>query len=231
MVALPSVDDQTSAMRNGVMRRVYAWMMAGLLVTGAVAMIVAGNDAFMAAIFGNIVVLFGLIIAEFVVVWILAARIQRLSVATATGMFLAYSALNGLTMAAIFWVYTSASIASTFFITAGTFGAMSLYGSITKRDLSGLRTFLIMALIGLLLASIVNIFWANSVLYWVITFAGVLIFVALTAYDTQKIQRLAAEVSDETDAGRLAIIGALMLYLDFVNLFLYLLRIFGKRRT
>jgi uncharacterized protein len=212
------------------MHRVYAWMMAGLLVTGLVAMIVAGNDAFMAAVFGNLFVLFGLIIAELVVVWLLAARIDRLSIAAATSMFLAFSALNGLTMAAIFWVYTSASIASTFFITAGTFGAMSLYGFITKRDLSGLGNFLFMGLIGLIFASIVNIFWANSMLYWVITFAGVLIFVALTASDTQKIKRLAAEVSNETDAGRLAILGALLLYLDFGNLFFYLLRIFGVRR-
>jgi uncharacterized protein len=230
MTALPYGDTKTTAMRNGVMHRVYAWMMAGLLVSGAIAMIVAANDALMSVIFGNLFVLVGLIVAEFVLVWILASRIERLSVATATGMFIAYSALNGLTMAAIFWVYTSASIASTFFITAGTFGAMSLYGVITKRDLSGMGTYLLMALIGLILASIVNVFWANSVLYWVITFAGVLIFVALTAYDTQKIKRLAAEVGNEADAGRLAILGALLLYLDFVNLFFYLLRIFGRRR-
>jgi hypothetical protein len=230
MTALPLADSHTTAIRNRVMQRVYVWMMVGLLVTGVVAMIVAANDAFMEAIFGNLFVLFGLIIAEFVLVWILASRIERLSVGTATVMFLVYSAINGLTMAAIFWVYTSASIASTFFITAGTFGVMSLYGMVTKRDLSGMSTYLIMALIGLLLASIVNIFWNNSALYWIITFAGVLIFVALTAYDTQKIKRIAAGVTNEADAGRLAIIGALALYLDFINLFLYLLRIFGRRR-
>lgn len=230
MSYLPYVDANTTALRTGVLQRVYSWMTAGLLVTGAVAMFVAGNDALMGAIFGNSLVFFGLIIAELALVWILSANIGRLPVATATGMFLGYSALNGLTMAAIFWIYTSASIASTFFITAGTFGAMSAYGYVTKRDLSGMGNFLFMALLGLIIASVVNIFWANSTLYWIITYAGVLIFVALTAYDTQKIKRLAEQVSDETGAGRVAIMGALTLYLDFINLFLYLLRIIGVRR-
>jgi FtsH-binding integral membrane protein len=193
-------------------------------------MAVAGNDSLMRLIFGNQLVFFGLIIAELALVWILSANIGRMAPATATAMFLGYSALNGLTMAAIFWVYTSSSIASTFFITAGTFAAMSAWGYFTKRDLSGMGSFLFMALIGLILASIVNIFWANSTLYWIITFAGVLIFVALTAYDTQKIKRLAAQVSDETGAGRVAIMGALTLYLDFINLFLFMLRILGGRR-
>jgi FtsH-binding integral membrane protein len=231
MSYLPYASAETTALRNGVLHRVYAWMTAGLLVTGAVAMFVAGNDALMAAIFGNSFVFFGLIIAELALVWILSANIGRMSVATATGMFLGYSALNGLTMAAIFWVYTSASIASTFFVTAGTFGAMSAYGYLTKRDLSGMGNFLFMALIGLIIASVVNMFWANSTLYWIITYAGVLIFVALTAYDTQKIKRLAAQVSDETGAGRVAVMGALTLYLDFINLFLFLLRILGVRRN
>jgi FtsH-binding integral membrane protein len=227
----PYVGSPTDVLRQqSVLTQVYAWMTAGLLVTGAVAMFVAANDALMAAIFGNSFVFFGLIIAELALVWILSANIGRLPVATATSMFLGYSALNGLTMAAIFWIYTSASIASTFFITAGTFGAMSAWGYFTKRDLSGMGNFLFMALIGLILASVVNIFWANSTLYWIISFAGVLIFVALTAYDTQKIKRLAAQVSDEGGAGRVAILGALTLYLDFINLFLFLLRFLGVRR-
>jgi uncharacterized protein len=230
MTDLAYADAQMTSIRNGLMHRVYAWMMAGLLVTAAVAMVVAGNDAFMTAIFGNLFVLWGLIIAELALAWILSANIHRLSIATATIMFLTYSAINGLTMAAIFWIYTTASIASTFFITAGTFGAMSLYGYTTKRDLSGWGNFLLMALIGLILASAVNIFLGNSTLYWIITYVGVLVFVALTAFDTQKIKSVAAEVTNETDAGRLAIIGALLLYLDFVGLFLYLLRIFGSRR-
>jgi FtsH-binding integral membrane protein len=227
----PYVGSPTDVLRQqSVLTQVYAWMTAGLLVTGAVAMFVAANDALMAAIFGNSFVFFGLIIAELALVWILSANIGRLPVAAATSMFLGYSALNGLTMAAIFWIYTSASIASTFFITAGTFGAMSAWGYFTKRDLSGMGNFLFMALIGLILASVVNIFWANSTLYWIISFAGVLIFVALTAYDTQKIKRLAAQVSDEGGAGRVAILGALTLYLDFINLFLFLLRFLGVRR-
>jgi FtsH-binding integral membrane protein len=227
----PYVGSPTDVLRQqSVLTQVYAWMTAGLLVTGAVAMFVAANDALMAAIFGNSFVFFGLIIAELALVWILSANIGRLPVAAATSMFLGYSALNGLTMAAIFWIYTSASIASTFFITAGTFGAMSAWGYFTKRDLSGMGNFLFMALIGLILASVVNIFWANSTLYWIISFAGVLIFVALTAYDTQKIKRLAAQVNDEGGAGRVAILGALTLYLDFINLFLFLLRFLGVRR-
>jgi FtsH-binding integral membrane protein len=142
-----------------------------------------------------------------------------------------YAAINGLTMAAIFLAYTQASIASTFFVTAGTFGAMSLYGYTTKRDLSSVGNFAIMALIGLLIASIVNIFLRSTALYWILTYAGVLIFVALTAWDTQKIKRLAAQVGDETSAGRVAVLGALTLYLDFINLFIYLLRILGVRRN
>jgi FtsH-binding integral membrane protein len=231
MSYLPYVDAQTTAIRNGVMHRVYAWMTAGLLVTGAVAMFIASSDALTALIFGNPFLFFGLFIVQIVAVIGLSAGINRLSPAAATAIFMGYAALNGLTFAAIFLAYTAASIASTFFITAGTFGAMSLYGYVTKRDLSGMGTFAIMALIGLLIATIVNIFLRSEMLYWILTYAGVLIFVALTAWDTQKIKRLAAQVSDETSAGRVAIIGALTLYLDFINLFIYLLRIFGVRRN
>lgn len=227
----PYVDAQTTAIRNEVMNRVYAWMTAGLLVTGAVAMFVANSTALTNLIFGNPFLFFGLFIIQIVAVMGLSAGINRLSPAVATAIFMGYAAINGLTLSAIFLAYTATSIASTFFVTAGTFGAMSLYGYTTKRDLSGVGNFAFMALIGLLLASIVNIFWANSVLYWIITYAGVLIFVALTAWDTQKIKKLAAQVSDETTAGRVAVIGALTLYLDFINLFLFLLRIFGGRRN
>jgi uncharacterized protein len=227
----PYVSSSTDALRRqGVMTQVYAWMTAGLLLTGAVAMFVAGNQALANLIFGVPFVFFGLIIATLALVWILSANIGRMSPALATGMFLGYSALNGLTLSVIFFAYTSASIASTFFITAGTFGAMSAWGYFTKRDLSGWGNFLFMALIGLILASVVNIFWANSGLYWIVTYAGVLIFVALTAYDTQQIKRMIAEVRDEAGERRVAIYGALRLYLDFINLFLYLLRILGSRR-
>jgi FtsH-binding integral membrane protein len=227
----PYVGSPTDAIRRqGVMNQVYAWMTAGLLVTGAIAMFVASSPALISLIFGVPFLFFGLIIAELALVWILSANIGRMAPATATAMFLGYSALNGLTLSAIFLAYTSASIASTFFVTAGTFGAMSAVGYFTKRDLSGMGGFLFMALIGLILASIVNIFWANSTLYWIITYAGVLIFVALTAYDTQKIKNMIAGVRDETGERRVAIFGALTLYLDFINLFLFLLRILGNRR-
>ena len=142
-----------------------------------------------------------------------------------------YAALNGLTLSAIFLAYTQASIASTFFVTAATFGAMSFYGYTTKRDLTSVGNIAIMALIGLLIASIVNIFLHSAALYWVITYAGVLIFVALTARDTQKIKQLATQVNDESSAGRIAVLGSLILYLDFINLFIFLLRIFGVRRN
>jgi uncharacterized protein len=230
MTYLPYVDAQTTAIRNGVMHKVYAWMTAGLLVTGAVASFVASSEALVNLIFGNPLLFFGLFIVQIVAVIGLSAGINRLSPAAAMAIFMGYAALNGLTFAAIFLTYTAASIASTFFITAGTFGAMSLYGYTTKRDLSGIGNFAFMALIGLLIASIVNIFWANSTLDWIISYAGVLIFVALTAWDTQKIKQMAASVNDETSAGRVAVLGALTLYLDFINLFIYLLRILGVRR-
>lgn len=227
----PYVGSPTDALRQqGLMTQVYAWMTAGLLVTGAIAMFVAGSPALLAAIFGNTFVFFGLIIGQLAMVWFLSARVMSLAPGVATGIFLAYAALNGLTLAIIFLAYTATSIASTFFVTAGTFGAMSAIGYFTKRDLSGLGGLLLMALIGLIIASIVNLFWANSTLYWIITYAGVLIFVALTAYDTQRIKRMIAEVRDEQSERRVAIYGALTLYLDFINLFLYLLRILGDRR-
>jgi FtsH-binding integral membrane protein len=226
----PYTSAQTTALRNGVMSQVYAWMTAGLLVTGAVASFVAGSDALTSLIFGNPFMFFGLFIVQIVAVIGLSAGINRLSPAAAMAIFVGYAALNGLTLAAIFLVYTTASIASTFFITAGTFGAMSLYGYTTKRDLSGVGNIAIMALIGILIASLVNFFLRSPALYWAITYIGVLVFVALTAWDTQKIKRMSEQVNDEAGAGRVAVIGALMLYLDFINLFIYLLRIFGVRR-
>jgi hypothetical protein len=226
----PYTTAQTTALRNGVMSQVYAWMTAGLLVTGAVASFVAGSEALVNLIFGNPFMFIGLFIVQIVAVIGLSAGINRLSPAAAMAIFIGYAALNGLTFSAIFLAYTTASIASTFFVTAGTFGVMSLYGYTTKRDLSGIGNFAIMALIGLLIASVVNMFLRNEAIYWILTYAGVLIFVALTAWDTQKIKQLAASVTDETSAGRVAVLGALTLYLDFINLFLYLLRILGVRR-
>ncbi len=174
---------------------------------------------------------FGLIIAELGLVMTLSAAIGRLQATTATLMFFAYSALNGLTLSAIFIAYTSASIANTFFVTAGTFGAMSLYGYATKRDLTSWGSFLFMGLIGVIIASVVNIFLRSEMIYWVVTYAGVIVFVGLTAYDTQQIKAMALQgFGDEESERKGAVIGALRLYLDFVNLFLMLLNIFGRRR-
>src|SRR6266545_526339 len=192
-------------------------MTAGLLVTGAVAAYTAQSQWLLQLIFGNPFGIWVLFIAQIAMVLGLSAGIGRLAPATATALFIAYAALNGLT------------IASTFFITASTFGVMSLYGYTTKRDLTKMGSLLFMALIGLILASLVNFFLKSTALYWIITYAGVLIFVGLIAWDTQKIKRLSTQATDETSGRRIAILGSLMLYLDFINLFLFLLRIFGRR--
>lgn len=215
--------------QRAIISQVYAWMTAGLLVTGAIAMFVASSQTLTSLILGT-PLFFVLILAELGLVWFLGARIGKMAVSTATALFLAYSALNGLTLSAIFLVYTSASIATTFFVTAGTFGAMSLYGYVTKRDLTTIGNLCFMALIGFLLASLVNIFLASESLYWILTYLGILIFVGLTAWDTQKIKQMSQAASNETDGQRVAIFGALHLYLDFINLFLLLLRILGRRR-
>lgn len=225
----PYATSQAQVQQRTILSQVYAWMTAGLLVTGAVAAYTANSPALLSLIFGSSFVLFGLIIAEVLLVIALSAMIGRISAGAATAMFLLYAALNGLTMASIFLVYTRASIASTFFVTAGTFGAMSLYGFTTKRDLTTIGNLLIMGLIGFFLASLVNIFLRSPALYWITTYAGIAIFIGLTAWDTQKIKAMSAMAVGEQQAGRIAIMGALTLYLDFINLFLLLLRIFGRR--
>ena len=214
-----------------LMKNVYLWMTLALAVTGLTAAYVAMNPGWVYAIATNSVLFFGLIIAELAVVMILSARIARLSFATAGLMFAAYSVLNGVTLSVIFLAYTMSSIATTFFVTAGTFGAMTLVGYTVKKDLSAMGRVLIMALIGLIIASIVNMFVASSALDWAITYIGVLVFVGLTAYDTQKIKQMMLMHRDEVSDGtmKLALMASLTLYLDFINLFLYLLRIFGRR--
>ena len=229
MSSNPYTLSQVEARQRGIISQVYAWMTAGLLVTGAIAMFVAGSDTLLALIL-NPPLFFGLILAELGLVWFLSARIGRMAVGTATTLFLLYSALNGLTLSVIFIAYTQASIATTFFITAGTFGAMSLYGYTTKRDLTTVGNLCFMALIGFLLASIVNIFLQSEGFYWLLTYLGILIFVGLTAWDTQKIKHMSQTAGNETEGQRVAIYGALILYLDFINLFLLLLRILGRRR-
>jgi FtsH-binding integral membrane protein len=204
-------------------------MTAGLMVTGAVAAYTANSVWLLNLIFGNPFGIWVLFIAQIAMVIGLSAGIGRLAPATATALFVGYAALNGLTLASIFLVYTRASIASTFFITAATFAIMSFYGYVTKRDLTRMGSLLFMALIGLVLASLVNFFLRSTGLYWIITYAGVLIFIGLIAWDTQKIKNLSRQATDDTSARRIAILGSLMLYLDFINLFLFLLRIFGRR--
>jgi FtsH-binding integral membrane protein len=221
--------ERAVARQRSILNQVYLWMTAGLLVTGAMAGITARSQAMLDFIYGNIAVFFVLLIVEIGLVVTLVARIQTLSAGAATAIFIGYAALNGLTLAAILLYYTKASIASTFFVTAGTFAVMSAIGYTTKRDLSRVGSIALMGLIGIILASIVNIFLHSSGIYWIVNFLGVIIFVALTASDTQKIKRLIAQ-TDDAGAPKVAIMGALTLYLDFINLFLFLLRIFGQVR-
>ena len=224
------VSSKAVAVRSFV-TKVYGWMAAALMITALVSMWTAMTPAIFQALISNQILFIALLLAEVILVFYLSARVQTMSVGRASTAFLVYSILNGLTLSIIFIAYTQASIATTFFVTAGTFGAMSLYGFVTKTDLTSMGNMLFMAIIGLVLASVVNMFWHNSALYWLITYAGILIFVGLTAYDTQKIKRMAMEVDEESDIGKkAAIMGALALYLDFINLFLMLLRLFGRRR-
>ena len=213
------------------MVKVYGWMCLALFITGGMAIYTASSDVLIGFVFGSKITFFGLIILQFVAVGSLAGMVHRMSAMTATLIFIGYSLLNGLTLSAIFFVYTAESIASTFFITGGTFGVMSLYGYTTKSDLSRWGNLLFMGLIGLVIASIANFFMQSTMLYWVITYVGVLIFVGLTAYDTQKIKNTNIIGNEGTEEdSKEAIMGALILYLDFINLFLYLLRIFGKKK-
>lgn len=215
-------------MVSTVMRKTFGWMTMCLLITGLTAMGVVNSGLFYQIASSGVMWL--LIIAELVLVFVLSARIHKMSVTTATIMLIVYSVLNGATLSFIFLAYSLGSIAKTFFITTGMFGVMALVGATTKRDLSKMGSILFMALIGLIIASLVNIFLHSSGLDWIISLIGVVLFTALTAYDVQRVKRLATEsdLYDDTQVGRLAIISALSLYLDFINLFLYLLRFFGR---
>lgn len=209
---------------------VYAWMAAGLALTAVVGWWLSTRPDLMQQIFRG-PVLIGLIIVELILVMTVASAVRRIPTTAATALFLLYAALNGVTLSAIFLVYAHAVIYSAFIVTAGTFGAMTVYGLVTRRDLSGLGSLLFMGLIGIVLATFVSFFWHNSVLTVMINYIGVLIFVGLTAYDTQRLKVWAIETAgDARLAGRLAISGALSLYLDFLNLFLFLVQILGDRR-
>ena len=213
-----------------LMRKVYVWMTLALVITGLTAYGVAISPGVLQAIYGNQLFYWGLIIAEFALVVGVSATINRISLTTATLMFILYSVINGALMSYVFLVYTASSISIVFFITAGTFAAMALFGYTTKTDLTSMGKILLMALIGLVIATLVNVFVRSSGLTLILSYVGVLVFVGLTAYDSQKIKQMLIQAPDAGEgAQKLALLGALSLYLDFINLFIYLLRIFGKR--
>ena len=213
-----------------LMRKVYVWMTLALVITGFTAYGVATSPGILQAIYSNQILFWGMIIAEFALVIGVSAAINRLSLTTATLMFILYSVINGALLSYIFLAYTASSIATVFFITAGTFGVMAFIGYTTKTDLSSMGKIVMMALIGLIIATVVNLFIKSSGLTMMLSYVGVLVFVGLTAYDTQKIKQMLLQAPDAGEGTqKLALLGALSLYLDFINLFIYLLRIFGRR--
>lgn len=215
---------------NRFIGSVYRWMTGALVISAFVGWQASGSDAFLIALAKNPGLFFGLVIAQLVAVVALAGWVQRMNVWVAAVIFLGYSALTGLTLSTVFLVYTAASIVQTFLVTAAMFGAMSLYGLFTKKSLAGWGSFLFMSLIGIIIASLVNLFVQSYAITWITTYAGVVIFAGLAAYDNQKLKYLSQTQTDEAGFRRLAIHGALTLYLDFINLFLHLLRVMGNRR-
>jgi len=213
--------------------KVFNWMAIGLALTGITAFLTVNSQAMLHMIFGNKMVFYGLMFGELGMVIYLSARIQKISAQMATGLFLTYSVLNGVTLSAILLMYTMTSIAATFFVTAGMFGSMAVYGFVTKKDLSGMGSFMFMGLVGMIIASVVNIFLGSSMMSWMISGIGVIVFTGLTAYDVQKITQMGAMgIMNQGEAAirKTAILGALSLYLDFINLFLSLLQFMGNRR-
>lgn len=222
-------NDEAIIIQNQFINKVFGWMAFALLLTGFIAYWIYNTPAVFEIIYSSNII-YGLIIVEFLMVLGLVGLVNRMSPTVAMLVFVLYSVLNGITLSAIFAVYTQASIASTFFITAITFGTMAIYGYFTKQDLTKFGNILFMALIGIVIASVVNIFLGSEMLYWLVTFGGIIVFVGLTAYDTQKLKRMSAEITNENQRKKAAILGALALYLDFINLFLLLLRLFGDRK-
>ncbi|MBW1861880.1 MAG: Bax inhibitor-1/YccA family protein [Deltaproteobacteria bacterium] len=233
-MALTSLTRQkTEVLVNEFVRSVYNWMCIGLALTGLMALYVSSNEAIMQMIFGNRLIFFGLILAELALVFSISGMVNRMSAGTATALFVIYSALNGVTLSFIFLIYARASIVSTFFICSATFLACSIYGWTTKKDLTSWGGFLMMGLIGIIIASLVNMFIRSNAMSMVVSYIGVIVFVGLTAYDTQKIKNMAMTQPAGLDGAVIrkgAILGALSLYLDFINLFLMMLRIFGQGR-
>lgn len=233
MQTVPMERARTTVLVNDFVRSVYNWMCLGLALTGFVALYVASSETALQIIFGNRLVFFGLIIAELALVFSISGMVHRMSAGTATALFVIYAALNGATLSFIFIVYARASIVSTFFVCSGTFLACSIYGWKTQKDLTSWGGFLTMGLMGIIIASLVNMFIRSSAMGMIVSYVGVLLFVGLTAYDTQKLRNMAASQPAGLDGAVIrkgAILGALSLYLDFINLFLMLLRIFGQSR-
>lgn len=227
----PIIREDIKAGLATFINKVYNWMALALLLTGLTAYTVASTPELIYAIVSNKLIFYGLLIGEVLLVGYIAGAIEKISSNTATLLFLAYSVMNGLTLSVIFLIYTSESLAGTFFICAATFAVMSVYGYYTKKDLTRIGNLAFMALIGIIIASIANFFLKSEMLYWIVTYLGVLIFIGLIAYDTQKIKRIyQAGFEEEDSENKGAILGALRLYLDFINLFLFLLRIFGRRK-
>src|SRR5947209_15379508 len=219
---------QTAERVSAFLWKVYGWMAVGLGLTAVVAFAVAGSPDLLRVLVGNRLVFFALVIAELGLVFFMSARADRLSPGTASGLFALYSALNGVTLSVILLAYTGESVTMTFVVTAGMFGALALFGSTTKRSLAGVGQFMMMGLIGLILASVVGLFWHNDALQFLISVVGVIVFTGLTAYDAQRLRQMAFQLPEGQLAGY-AIVGALSLYLDFINLFLMLLRLTGRR--
>jgi FtsH-binding integral membrane protein len=211
------------------LRAVYGWMCAGLAITAVTASLIAASPSLVVSIATNRPVFWGLMIAQLGIVFVLSARVQRIAPATASLLFIVYSALTGVTLSFVLLAFTGESVATTFMVTAGMFGALAMYGTVTARNLQGFGQFLFMGLIGVVLASIVGIFWHSDALQFVISFIGVIVFTGLAAYDAQRLKAMALAMPTG-QAGSYAIVGALALYLDFINLFLFLLRFLGNRR-
>jgi hypothetical protein len=223
--AVPAIDERITSF----LRRVYGWMFVGLSVTAGVAVFVASQPALVRTIVTNRWLLIVLMVAQLGLVFFVSARVATLRASTAAGLFLLYSALNGVLFSLILLAYTGASIASAFITTAGMFGALAVFGTVTKRSLAGLGQFAFMGLIGIIIASLVGLFWQNDALQFLISAAGVIVFTGLTAYDAQRLKAMALQ-AEGPQLGSLAVAGALSLYLDFINLFLMILRLMGGRR-
>jgi FtsH-binding integral membrane protein len=221
---------EATVANQGFLRRVFTWMFLGLLMTGVVAYLVGSSDSLLTSATENPLILIGIFAVQLGLVFTISGAINRLSPATALTLFFLYAAVNGVVFSFIFELYTEQSIFTTFLVTSAMFGALAAIGATTKTDLTKFGPILFAALIAFIIATVVNIFVASSGLYWITTYAGILIFAGLTAYDMQKLKNFAAGSADEVTQERAAIVGALTLYLDFVNLFLLLLRLFGSRR-